>query len=166
MARKRTSRKQPTNIGDDAVKIVLAAVLIFGGVLRSWLEIWWPLLALAGAVTVVLFIWRVLVLRRRTRDRAARQARLDQQVATTDGLSGGDFEHLVARLLRRDGWRQVTVSGGSGDLGADITARHPKDGSLLVVQCKRYTDRAIGSPDLQRFLGPHLDDFDASRRRR
>ncbi|WP_420814689.1 restriction endonuclease [Kineococcus siccus] len=45
------------------------------------------------------------------------------------------FEQLVARLLRRDGWREVTVSGGAGDLGADVTARHPGDGSLLVVQC-------------------------------
>ena len=153
MARKRSSKKQSTDTGGDAVKIALAVVLVFGGVIRSWLAIWWPLLALAGAVAVVLFIWRVLVLRRRARDRTARQAMLDQQIATTEGMSGPDFEQLIARLLRRDGWRQVTVSGGAGDLGADVTARHPSDGALLVVQCKRYTDRAVSSPDMQRFLG-------------
>lgn len=156
MARNRSTRGRSTGNGDDAAKLALLALLVLAGtgrVLCAWLAVWWPVLALAGAVVVVLLTWRVLVLRRRARGRAARQARLDQQVAATDGMSGADFEQLVARLLRRDGWRQVTVSGGSGDLGADVTARHPGDGSLLVVQCKRYTDRAVGSPDLQRFLG-------------
>ena len=158
MARTRSRKKKSTRGGDDAARLGVAAFFVLvltgtAGALRSWLTIWWPLLAVAGAVVIVLFCWRVLVLRRRARERADRQARLDQQVATTDGMSGPDFEQLVARLLRRDGWQQVTVSGGAGDLGADVTARHPGDGSLLVVQCKRYTDRAIGSPDLQRFLG-------------
>ncbi len=43
----------------------------------------------------------------------------------------------MARLLVRDGRTQVRVHGGAGDLGADVTARHPSDGTLLVVQCKR-----------------------------
>jgi len=123
------------------------------GAARQWLSVWWPLLALGVAVVVVLLVWRLLVLRGRRRAGAARQAVLDRQVASTDGMSGTDFEHLVARLLRRDGWQQVAVAGGAGDLGADVIARHPRDGSLLVVQCKRYTDRAVSSPVVQRFLG-------------
>ncbi len=59
----------------------------------------------------------------------------------------------MARLLVRDGRTQVRVHGGAGDLGADVTARHPSDGTLLVVQCKRYGRRNVSSPDLQRFLG-------------
>jgi len=158
VARTRSRKKKSTRGGDDAARLGVVAFVVLvltgtAGALRSWLAMWWPLLAVAGALLVVLFAWRVLVLRQRARERAAHQARLDQQVATTDGMSGPHFEQLIARLLRRDGWREVIVSGGSGDLGADVTARHPGDGSLLVVQCKRYTDRAIGSPDLQRFLG-------------
>jgi len=120
---------------------------------RAWLSLCGPLIVLGFAVVVVLLVWRLLVLRRHRRARAARQAVLDRQVASTDAMSGSDFEHLVARLLRRDGWDQVVVSGGAGDLGADVTARHPGNGSLLVVQCKRYSNRAVSSPDLQRFLG-------------
>jgi len=158
-------RNQPTRRrarrssgSDDAARLAAAGVVVLlltgaAGAVRTWLTIWWPLLALTGAVPLVLLTWRLLVLRRRARARTARQAMLDQQIASTDQMSGPDFEHLIARLLRRDGWREVTISGGAGDLGADVTARHPRDGSLLVVQCKRYTDRAVSSPDLQRFLG-------------
>jgi restriction system protein len=63
-------------------------------------------------------------------------------------MTGQEFEQLVARLLVRDGWTQVRVDGGAGDLGADVTARHPSDGTLLVVQCKRYGRRNVSSPDL------------------
>ena len=35
--------------------------------------------------------------------RAAEQRRLDAEITTTDGMSGPDFERLVARLLVRDG---------------------------------------------------------------
>lgn len=59
---------------------------------------------------------------------------LDQQTANTAQVNGPHFEHFIARLLPRDSWRDVVVAGGSGDLGADVTARRPGDGSLLVVQ--------------------------------
>lgn len=158
------ARKKPRSSSgsDDVARLAVAGAFLLvltgtaGTVLdtvRTWLSIWWPLLILAGLALVALLAWRLRTLRRRARARAARQAALDRQVATTDGMSGTEFEHLVARLLRRDGWRDVAVTGGSGDLGADVTARHPGDGSLLVVQCKRYTDRAVSCPDLQRFLG-------------
>jgi restriction system protein len=167
VARKRSSSKRGSRNGgsdgaDDLARVVVAfvVVLLLTGTastvtttIRTWFSIWWPLLAFAGAVLIVLLVWRLRVLHRRARTRAARQAALDRQVASTDGMSGTDFEHLVARLLRRDGWHDVAVSGGSGDLGADVTAHHPGDGSLLVVQCKRYTDRTVSSPDMQRFLG-------------
>ncbi|ABS03990.1 restriction endonuclease [Kineococcus radiotolerans] len=157
--RRRAGRRRGgSGSSDDAARLAVAGVVVLiltgaAGAVRSWLAIWWPILALTGAVLIVLLVWRLVVLHRRARARAAHQALLDRQVASTDGMSGPDFEHLVARLLHRDGWQQVTVSGGGGDLGADVTARHPHDGSLLVVQGKRYTDRAVSSPDMQRFLG-------------
>lgn len=133
--------------------VAAAMVVTVSPAARMWLSVWWPLIALGFAVVVVLLVWRLLVLRRLRRARAARQAVLDRQVASTDAMSGSDFEHLVARLLRRDGWQRVVITGGAGDLGADVTAQHPGDGSLLVVQCKRYSNRAVSSPDMQRFLG-------------
>lgn len=148
-------RRKSSSSGDGVAGVVVGAavLLVVSGAARDWLALWWPLLALGAAVVVVLGGWRLVALRRRRRARAAAQAVLDQHVASVDGMSGADFEQLVARLLRRDGWGQVIVSGGAGDLGADVTARHPQDGSLLVVQCKRYTTRAVSSPDMQRFLG-------------
>lgn len=156
MSRRRGKETSSSGEGTAGLLVAGAVLAVVSGAVhavQAWLAVWWPMLALTAAVVVVLGTWRLLILARRRRALAAAQAARDEQVASTDGMSGTDFEHLVARLLRRDGWRQVVVAGGSGDLGADVTARHPRDGSLLVVQCKRYTNRAVSSPDMQRFLG-------------
>ncbi|GAA4172242.1 hypothetical protein GCM10022251_68710 [Phytohabitans flavus] len=99
------------------------------------------LLAAAAAVLSV-------VARRR---QAARQAQRDRNIAVTDAMTGPQFEQYVARLLRRDGLRRVHVSGGPGDLGADITA-YTADGRRVVVQCKRYAG-SVGDPHVQKFNG-------------
>ncbi|MEU0686189.1 restriction endonuclease [Streptomyces uncialis] len=63
------------------------------------------------------------------------------------------FEQAIAALCVRDGCQDVEVSGGAGDLGADVTAMTP-DGLRLVVQCKRYGPvNKVGSQDMQRFGG-------------
>lgn len=62
------------------------------------------------------------------------------------------FEQHVAGLLQRDGCTDVQVIGGANDLGADVIATSP-DGLRVVVQCKRYTKRPVGSPELQTFGG-------------
>lgn len=87
-------------------------------------------------------------------EQARIQAALDREVATTDHMTGTDFEHLVARLLVRDGWHNVTVAGGANDLGADVTA-YDATGRKLVVQCKRYGQKLVGSPEIQKFAGTH-----------
>ena len=79
----------------------------------------------------------------------------ERDVAVTDHMSGPEFEQYVARLLRESGCRGVRVSGGAGDMGADVTARTP-DGRRLVVQCKRYAGN-LSSPDVQRFAGTARD---------
>lgn len=116
--------------------------------------------ALAGALLVLL----VLVGRRQVRARRARRARqaqLDAQVGSTDGMSGPDFERLVARLMQRDGFADVRIPGGAGDLGADVVGKHP-DGRLVVVQCKRYAQhRSVSSPDMQKFLGTCFHEHSA-----
>ncbi|GAA4957058.1 restriction endonuclease [Actinoplanes utahensis] len=86
--------------------------------------------------------------------RAAADRRLaehERHISVTDGMSGTEFEFFIARLMRAGGCRGVRVSGGSGDMGADVTGRAP-DGRRIVVQCKRYTG-PLGSPHVQRFAG-------------
>jgi restriction system protein len=82
-----------------------------------------------------------------------RQDQLDRAVASTEGMTGPQFERLVGRLLERDGCQDVRVSGGAGDRGADLTAISPY-GLRVVVQCKRYDARhPVRDPEIQRFLG-------------
>jgi len=94
--------------------------------------------------------------------RSRRLAQQERTVAVTDVMSGSQFEHWVARLMRASGCRRVRVSGGSGDMGADVTGYAP-DGRRLVVQCKRYSAK-VGSPEVQRFAGTarHIHDADVA----
>lgn len=142
----------------DTAQAVLAFVVV-GGLLgwftaaQTFVRERLPLFV-ALAVTVVALL--VLVVRRRfveSQLRAARQRALDQHVGSTDGMPGPDFERLVARLMRRDGFTDVRIPGGSGDLGADVVGRAPS-GLLVVVQCKRFGEhRSVSSPEMQTFLG-------------
>lgn len=85
---------------------------------------------------------------------------LDKHIASTDKLSGTDFEKLVVRLMKKHGFRDVRRTGRACDLGADVEARD-REGNRIVIQCKRYGDQAVGSADMQRFLGTVFDIHDA-----
>ncbi len=70
-----------------------------------------------------------------------------------DVMSWKQFEQHVADLCRRDGCTDVVVTGGKGDLGADVIALLP-DGRRLVIQCKRQAaHRAVTTADMQQFIG-------------
>ncbi len=70
-----------------------------------------------------------------------------------DAMSWKQFEQHVAELCRRDGCTDVAVTGGKGDLGADVIALLP-DGRRLVIQCKRQAaHRAVTTADMQQFIG-------------
>ncbi|MFV8133135.1 restriction endonuclease [Streptomyces syringium] len=70
-----------------------------------------------------------------------------------ESMSPEEFEEAVAELCTRDGCSDVQVTGGAGDLGADVVATAP-DGRRVVIQCKRYSpDHKVGSQELQRFGG-------------
>ncbi|MDT9686554.1 restriction endonuclease [Streptomyces sp. TRM76323] len=78
---------------------------------------------------------------------------LDGDAVDHEQVDPQGFEHTVAALCVRDGCTRTEVSGGPGDLGADVVATTP-DGRRLVVQCKQYAaDHPVGSQDLQRFGG-------------
>lgn len=98
--------------------------------------------------TVVLLGW---VRWRQRRARVVVRRMLDRHIGAVDEMSPRGVEELVARLLQRDGFVDVRVQGGAGDLGADVTGRFP-DGRRIVVQVKHYSN-PIGSPALQTFNG-------------
>lgn len=55
------------------------------------------------------------------------------------------FEHFAAELLRRQGFTDVAVQGGSGDRGVDIAAID-SNGVGVVAQCKRYIGNVSATP--------------------
>ncbi|MFJ8782529.1 restriction endonuclease [Streptomyces sp. NPDC102476] len=74
-------------------------------------------------------------------------------MAAMDAMNGRTFEHHIAKLLRRDGCTDVTVLGGHGDRGIDVSGL-TADGRRLVAQCKRFAPYLnITSPDMQKFVG-------------
>jgi restriction system protein len=131
---------------------VVLALLLTVGVVRWLSRNTWALWVggLTGAVVGALIL--TVAVRARQR-RADELAVLLGSVATTDDMTGTEFEHWVARLMRRSGFTDVRVSGGAGDRGADLVAVTPY-GGRAVVQCKRYAPhRKVTSPDVQRFAG-------------
>lgn len=60
-------------------------------------------------------------------------------------MSGHEYEHYVADLIRQAGW-EAKVTSGSGDHGADIIAE--KDGIRVAIQCKLYSS-AVGNKSVQ-----------------
>lgn len=66
-------------------------------------------------------------------------------------LSGTDFELVVQRLLKAEGYENVVKIGGAGDLGVDIIASKKKGSKLehYIFQCKRWFAN-VGSDPIQR----------------
>jgi restriction system protein len=103
-------------------------------------------IGLAGVAAGAVYLWD---------GNRRRIAQHEREVAVTDGMSGDQFEHFTARLMRASGFHRVQVVGGSGDMGADVFARTP-DGRRVVVQCKRLAGN-LSSPHVQRFAGTARD---------
>jgi restriction system protein len=69
------------------------------------------------------------------------------------GLTPQEFEKAVAEILVGASYRRVRVVGRAADLGVDI-ACFDRKGRPVVVQCKRHAPGiAVGSGEVQRFLG-------------
>jgi restriction system protein len=68
------------------------------------------------------------------------------------------LEHLVLQLLAQMGYggleRLTEHLGGSGDGGLDGLVRlDPLGLDVVYVQAKRYTERSVGRPEIQAFVG-------------
>ncbi|MEW2287296.1 restriction endonuclease [Streptomyces sp. NPDC047841] len=150
--KKRTRRRLQ---GWGAVVTVAAGVWVAG----HWSVVWPVLVAVLAAAVVGGAGWALLRAHRRAvgqdrewREQEETRAR-ELSMAEVDALSWQEFEAYVADLCRRDGCTSVVVSGGSGDLGADVVG-YLADGRKLVVQCKKYAPhRSVSSQDMQKFVG-------------
>jgi hypothetical protein len=130
--------------------------------IRLGLAVGLPLLLAAAFGVAGLLLW--LGSRRRRAEQSEDQAKALVITAYSPGNDGSAFEHQVAALLTRDGWEDVRVSGGSGDLGADVVGwwRRGPEPLFGVVQCKCYDpDSYVGSKDLQAFAGTCWSVHDA-----
>ena len=59
---------------------------------------------------------------------------------------GEEYEAYVAKLLRRQGFRDIRFTARTGDYGVDLLARHGRH--WYAVQCKYYTG-AVGGAAVQ-----------------
>ena len=56
-----------------------------------------------------------------------------------------EYEHFVARIMKKDGW-DARATQGSGDQGADVIAE--KDGYKVIIQCKKFKG-SVGNKAVQ-----------------
>lgn len=68
-----------------------------------------------------------------------------------DNMDGHDFEYWTANALTNLGYKNVSVTPGSGDQGVDVLAE--KDGIKYAIQCKRYTSDLGNTPVQEVFAG-------------
>lgn len=63
-----------------------------------------------------------------------------------DNMEGHEFEVFCAKLLEKNGYKNVEVTRGSGDQGIDVIAC--RDDIKYGIQCKRYSSD-IGNKSVQ-----------------
>jgi len=93
--------------------------------------------------------------------RSSKNRLLNITLENLKSMSPKDFEYTTAEILRRLGYKDVKVIGGSGDLGVDILA--VKDGKKVAVQCKKYISKKVTSPELQLFIGMMITEYKADK---
>jgi restriction system protein len=76
----------------------------------------------------------------------------DLSLERIDEMDGFDFERFCAYLLKRNGYRHITVTQESGDQGVDIIAT--KDKVKYGIQCKRYNG-FVGNRAVQEVWAGH-----------
>ena len=124
----------------------VVVIVLIPYALNALASVW--LLVLAIAVVLIALTACVLLALRGTGRKYRREA---LERAAVDRLSPGQFEQLVAELLRNEGFRKVRVIGGASDGGVDVLGTAP-GGIPYAVQCKLYT-RPVGPGQVRDFIG-------------
>lgn len=108
----------------------------------SDLSFTWKLIGAVVLVTMATPSGGILGWLRRHMPRGRRVA-LEEDPRT---LSGAEFEAWVAASLEREGFDHVRVTGGAGDMGADVLAQR---GEILVAIQAKQIGRALGTEAVQ-----------------
>ena len=95
---------------------------------------------LSAAAVVLVVLFSVMLIGRWRDSRAADSLR------EIDAMSGPEFEQFCASLMKKQGFKKICLTPGSGDQGVDITA--VRDGVTYAVQCKRYNS-PVGNTAVQ-----------------
>ena len=144
MSKRRRSRRSGSDdlvIGALVLAVIGVATLIQMATGQPVEKEMWPITAIVGVIALILVA-------RTLRQRPTPEISLGEFLT----MSPSQFEKSVAGVLARYGYR-LRVTGGAGDLAADLVGTDP-DGHSVVVQCKRYAPgQYIGSPDIQKFIG-------------
>jgi len=81
-----------------------------------------------------------------------------QQEFNIDTLSGYDFEDLIARIMKKVGYKDIVLTPKSNDKGKDIIMRYEdkKESYPIVVECKHQN--FVGRPVVQKLQGAMLHE--------
>lgn len=149
-----------------------AGVIVLYATARTW-----PLYtSLAAALVVASAVAAAVVTKRQPRRAAGIRTRIGRISSTARtvlpkrsaiparrtveafyALSPGRFEQAIAELASEDDdTAQATVVGGSGDGGMDVRVKR-KDGTDVLVQCKRYKKGNVPARDIRDANGAFWD---------
>lgn len=118
------------NSSDDLAGIIVAITLFL------------PIIAIVYLVKGIIYLIAVA-----SKEKAKREeekiykdllnTNIQEQLIRVDNLEGLQFEKYIGELLKKIGFRNVIVTKGSGDFGADIVAE--KNNDKYAFQCKRFS---------------------------
>jgi restriction system protein len=118
-----------------------------------------PIIHLLIGSSVIVSILSLLAM---IRYRSSKRRRLKSlTLRELKSMSPREFEHAIAELLRALEYKDVKVVGGSGDLAIDVIARY--NNRRVVLQCKRYNERKVTSPEMQMFIGMIVTEHNADK---
>ena len=83
--------------------------------------------------------------------RSSEDTLVDIDFSKIDDMEGHRFEYFIAKVLRKNGFKNVNVTKASGDYGVDITAN--KDNQKWAFQCKRYSSNLGLKPIQEIYAG-------------
>lgn len=69
---------------------------------------------------------------------------LSKKFEFIDKMKGLEFEHYVAEILRKQGFKRVSVTKATGDFGVDITCFTKKGKERIAIQVKRHKSPLSG----------------------
>ena len=106
--------------------------------------------ALSLIVYIFKFIFWLFKSMFNTAIKSARRRRyLCSPLSKIDRMKGDEFERFLAAYFESQGYK-VTVTGGTGDYGADLIIK--RGGVKTAVQAKRYRN-SVGAAAVQQVLG-------------